>query len=61
MMAARGGLSHEVGALAEGVFYAATEGQPFAKILSPMCLTYHPTVPLTPHEIVARANTYPGT
>jgi hypothetical protein len=61
MMAARGGHQHEIGALAEGVFYAATEGQPFEKVSSPMCLTYHPTVPLTATEIVARANTYPGT
>jgi hypothetical protein len=60
MMAARGGQAHEVGALADGVFYAATEGQPFEKVAAPMCLTYHPSAPLTTHEIVARANTYPG-
>jgi hypothetical protein len=60
MAQARGGTLPEIGLLTAGSFYAATEGQPFEKIRTPMCLTHHPASPLTPEEVVLRAAAYPG-
>jgi hypothetical protein len=60
MAQARGGSLPEIGLLTAGTFYTATEGRPFEKVVTPMCLTHHPAAPLTPDEVIARANTYPG-
>jgi DNA helicase HerA-like ATPase len=60
MAQARGGTLPEIGLLTAGSFYAATEGQPFEKVRTPMCLTHHPASPLTPEEVVLRAAAYPG-
>ncbi len=55
MAQARGGTLPEIGLLTAGVFYAATEGQPFERVRTPMCLTHHPAAPLTPEQVIARA------
>ncbi len=55
MAQARGSSVPEIGALTAGLFYAATDGQPFQKVWTPVCLTHHATAPLTPEEVVARA------
>ncbi|MFI6821032.1 helicase HerA domain-containing protein [Micromonospora sp. NPDC050187] len=52
---AKGGRLPDIGLLGSGEFYAAGEGFSFVKVRTPMCLTYHPPAPLTPEEVVARA------
>jgi hypothetical protein len=49
-----------VGLPTAGVFEIAAAGRPFEEVATPMCLTHHPVAPLTPEEVVDRANTYPG-
>ena len=36
--------------------YAAFEGGSFTKVRTPLCLSHHPSSPLTSEEVVARAN-----
>ncbi|MBC7577142.1 MAG: ATP-binding protein [Tardiphaga sp.] len=56
MIAATGGTADDVGKLAAGEFYFKTEksGKPF-KLMTPICLSFHPPNPPTPEEVVARA------
>lgn len=56
MAAAKGGAVPDIGLLSTGQFYAAREGQPFERIKAPMCLSYHPSSPLTPDEVISRAS-----
>jgi hypothetical protein len=56
MAAAKGGAVPDIGLLRTGQFYAAREGHPFERIEAPLCLTYHPSSPLTPDEVIVRAN-----
>jgi len=55
MAQARGGSLPEIGLLTAGTFYAASEGRPFDRVRTPLCLTHHPAAPLTTEEVVARA------
>lgn len=52
---AKGGRLPDIGRLSSGAFFAAGEGFSFVKIAAPMCLSHHPSAPLTPEEVVARA------
>jgi hypothetical protein len=56
MVAATGGTADDIGKLAAGEFYFKTEksGKPF-KIRTPLCLSFHPSNPPTPEEVVERA------
>ncbi|MGV9713822.1 helicase HerA domain-containing protein [Gordonia sp. NPDC003424] len=45
----------DIGRLPTGVFYAALDGGTFAKMQSPLCLSYHPKSPPTEDEVVAIA------
>jgi hypothetical protein len=53
---AKGSDVSEVGRLGKGQFYAAVEGAEFRKLQAPLCLTYHPSSPLTEEEVLERAN-----
>jgi hypothetical protein len=55
MAQAKGGDVPDVSLLKSGQFYAALEGAPFAKIRTPLCLSYHAKAPLTTEEVIARA------
>ncbi|HKD96323.1 MAG TPA: DUF87 domain-containing protein, partial [Micromonosporaceae bacterium] len=57
---AKGGAVPEIGLLRAGQFYAATEGHPFERVRSPMCLSHHPRSPLTQDEVIARAGGVPA-
>ena len=52
---AKGGDVPAIGRLSAGEFYLATEGRGFQQIRTPMCLSYHPSSPLTEDEVLARA------
>ena len=56
MMASRGRVAKDLGALGTGSFYFTTEGLPPLKIKAPLCLSYHPQNPATPEEVLALAN-----
>jgi hypothetical protein len=51
----KGGDIPDVGRLKAGQFYFATEGSGFRKVRTPMCLSYHPSSPLTEEEVIRRA------
>ncbi len=53
---AKGGDVLDVSRLKSGQFYAAFEGGSFTKVRTPLCLSHHPSSPLTSEEVVARAN-----
>ncbi|MBE3008076.1 DUF87 domain-containing protein [Microbispora sp. NEAU-D428] len=53
---AKGGDVPDVSRLRSGQFYAAFEGGSFTKVRTPLCLSHHPSSPLTSEEVVARAN-----
>ncbi|KAB8182596.1 DUF87 domain-containing protein [Microbispora catharanthi] len=53
---AKGGDVPDVARLRSGQFYAAFEGGSFTKVRTPLCLSHHPSSPLTSEEVVARAN-----
>ncbi|AQZ63731.1 unnamed protein product [[Actinomadura] parvosata subsp. kistnae] len=55
MARARGGDVPDLGALTAGEFYLALEGEAPQKIRTPLCLSYHPSGPLTDEEVMARA------
>jgi hypothetical protein len=55
MARAKGGDVPGISQLRTGEFYVALEGQPFAKVRTPMCLSYHPKSPLTTEEVLHRA------
>ncbi|WP_069166934.1 ATP-binding protein [Nocardia altamirensis] len=52
---ARGGRIDDISSLNAGQFYGATEGAPFAKIQTPMCLSHHGASALTEEEVLERA------
>ncbi len=52
---AKGGSLPDIGRLSSGQFYLATEGSAFRQIRTPMCLSYHPSSPLTEEEVLRRA------
>lgn len=45
----------DISRLTAGEFYSVGEGSPFTKIASPMCLSHHPSSPLTAEEVLERA------
>ncbi len=53
---AKGGDVPAIGRLSAGQFYLATEGSAFRQIRTPMCLSHHPSGPLTTQEVLARAS-----
>ncbi|HET6711780.1 helicase HerA domain-containing protein [Amycolatopsis sp.] len=55
MAAQRGSSVVDISRLGAGEFYLVTEGEPFRRISSPMCLSHHPSSALTPEEVVTRA------
>jgi hypothetical protein len=52
---AKGGRLPDIGRLSSGQFYLATEGSAFRQIRTPMCLSHHPSSPLTEEEVLSRA------
>ena len=52
---AKGGDVPRIGRLSAGEFYLATEGSGFQQVRTPMCLSYHPSSPLTEDEVLTRA------
>jgi hypothetical protein len=52
---AKGGDVPDIGRLTTGQFYVATEGTRFVKTATPLCLSHHPSAPLTEEEVIARA------
>jgi DNA helicase HerA-like ATPase len=52
---AKGSSMTDIGALSRGEFYTAGEGTGFEKIKTPLCLSHHPSSPLTPEEVIERA------
>jgi DNA helicase HerA-like ATPase len=52
---AKGGEVPRIGRLTAGEFYLAAEGDGFRQIRTPMCLSHHPSSPLTEDEVMARA------
>jgi hypothetical protein len=57
LMAAKGGAADDIGRLTKGEFYFSTEGfsRPI-KIITPMCLSWHPPNPPTTDEIFQKAS-----
>lgn len=51
----KGGDVPDISRLRSGEFYLATEGQPFRKIRTPLCLSHHPASPLSDDEVMSRA------
>ena len=56
MAAARGSAVLDISRLTAGEFYAVTEGAPFRRITTPMCLSHHPPSALTTEDVLARAS-----
>ena len=56
MARAKGSSATDIGRLKTGQFYAAVEGEGFSKIQAPLCLSYHPSSPLTAEEVIALAH-----
>ncbi|MFI7601421.1 helicase HerA domain-containing protein [Actinoplanes sp. NPDC049681] len=52
---AKGSAVLDISRLRAGQFYTVTEGAPFRKVNTPMCLTHHPTSALTAEEVLVRA------
>ncbi|HEX4830813.1 MAG TPA: DUF87 domain-containing protein [Trebonia sp.] len=52
---AKGGDVPDIARLSRGQFYVGTEGTRFLKAATPLCLSYHPSAPLTEEEVIARA------
>ncbi|MFC4071305.1 helicase HerA domain-containing protein [Actinoplanes subglobosus] len=55
MARAKGGDVPDISQLRTGEFYVALEGQPFAKLRTPLCLSHHPKSPPTADEVLERA------
>lgn len=55
MAQAKGGDVADISLLRSGQFYAAVEGASFMKVHTPLCLSYHPSSPLTTEEVMERA------
>ncbi|WP_306204684.1 ATP-binding protein [Actinoplanes sp. RD1] len=52
---AKGSFVLDISRLRAGQFYAVTEGAPFRKLSTSMCLSHHPTSALTAEEVLLRA------
>lgn len=52
---AKGGDVPAIGRLSAGEFYLATEGSGFQRLRTPMCLSHHPSSPLSEDEVLAKA------
>jgi hypothetical protein len=52
---AKGGDVPGISRLSAGEFYLSTEGSGIQRIRTPMCLSHHPSSPLTEDEVLARA------
>ncbi len=52
---AKGSTVLDISRLRTGQFYAVTEGRPFRKVSTPMCLSHHPASALTAEEVLRRA------
>ncbi|SNQ46961.1 conserved hypothetical protein [Frankia canadensis] len=50
-----GGDAPDIGQLGVGEFYATSESLAFEKIRTPLCLSHHPSSPLTAEEVIDRA------
>src|SRR4029453_12363666 len=55
MAKVKGGDVPDIGNLTAGEFYVALEGEVPQKIRTPLCLSHHPSSPLTDDEVMARA------
>ncbi|WP_026208114.1 ATP-binding protein [Catelliglobosispora koreensis] len=55
MARAKGGDVPDISRLKTGQFYASGEGFTLRKVQTPLCLSYHPSSPLTTEEVVERA------
>lgn len=55
MARAKGGDVPDISRLGPGQFYASGEGFSLRKVQTPMCLSYHPSSPLTTEEVIDRA------
>lgn len=55
MAKVKGGDVPDIGNLTAGEFYIALEGEAPHKARTPMCLSHHPSSPLTDEEVMARA------
>lgn len=55
MAAAKSSSVPDISRLGAGQFYAVAESLAFQKIRTPICLSYHPSSPLTVEEVIARA------
>ena len=51
----KGGDVSDISRLTSGEFYLAAEGAPPEKLRTPLCLSYHPSSPLTTEEVIERA------
>jgi len=51
----KGGEAGEVVRLTVGQFFVSSEDVPFQKIQAPTCLSYHPSSPLAPDEVLSRS------
>ncbi|MGI5246740.1 helicase HerA domain-containing protein [Dactylosporangium sp. CA-139066] len=58
MARAKGGDVPDISQLRTGQFYVALEGQSFAKVRTPLCLSHHPKSPLTTEEVLQRARAH---
>lgn len=56
LASAKGGDVDDISRLHRGQFYVASEGLAFQKVRSPICLSHHPSSPLTQEQIVALAS-----
>jgi len=55
MAKVKGGDVPDIGNLTSGEFYVALEGEVPQKVRTPLCLSHHPSSPLTDDEVMARA------
>lgn len=55
LAANRGGTVEGISKLKAGQFFVAREGEPFALVRTPFCLTHHPRAPLSHDEVIAIA------
>ncbi len=55
MAAQKGGDARGIARLRPGEFFVASDGVPFQRVRSPMCLSYHPRSPMTQEEILELA------
>jgi hypothetical protein len=58
MAKVKGGDVPDIGNLTAGEFYVALEGEAPRKVRTPLCLSHHPSSPLTDDEVMARARAH---